>query len=365
MKKTSNKKTRLIIALNIFLVLLNYTIVFIAKKYPYLIEKYYSRKLFYTISKPLSFISNSFKFSLGEGLSFIMGAFLIILVIKSIYNLIKKEYSKTIVNLLIIVLFLVSIVTYYQLAWGLNNYRVSVEENFNLENEDINMQDLAASYKYLVLESNNLKNRLLKNNNVGVSKEYIYKNVYKGFENLNDEYPFISADKTIVKPLKISKIFSNSGYAGIFIPFLSEANINYMMPKFSTPFTASHEIAHKKGFASEDSANFVGFLACYSHSDNYFKYSAFHAMMNYVGNSLYQNDKELYREIAALRSQEVLEDIETNIAFWEKHEKEKSKEVHNKINDSFLKANNQPQGLVTYSKVTELFVKAHKAGMFN
>lgn len=268
-------------------------------------------------------------------------------------------------NLSILILLILSILTYYQLAWGLNNYRISVEENFNLASEDITIDDLAASYKYLVLESNRLKEELLRDYNIGISKEYIYKNVYKGFETVNDEYPFISDNKVIVKPLKISKIFSSSGYTGIFLPFLAEANINYMIPEFSQPFTASHEIAHQKGFASEDSANFVGFLACYHHSEDYFKYSGFRSMMNYIGNSLYKSDKELYKEIASLRSKEVLKDIENNRDFWEKHEKERSKEIHNKINDRFLKANNQPQGIVTYSKVTELFVKAYKSGIIN
>ena len=365
MKTPINKKIKIIVILNIFLIIFNYSIVLIARRYPDFIERYYSRKLFYSINNPLSHISNGFDFSLGEILVFILGAFLIILFLKSLYNLILRKYSKVLISLSIMVLLSLSILTYYQLVWGLNNYRVSIEENFNLDNEDINIDDLATSYRYLVVESNSLKEALLKNNNIGISKEYVYKNAYKGFEKLKDEYPFISDNKTIVKPLKISNIFSSSGYAGIFLPFISEANVNYMMPEFSQPFTASHEIAHQKGFASEDSANFIGFLACYYHRDNYFKYSGFQSMMNYIGNSLYENDKELYQEISSLRSKEVLKDIEINREFWKKHEKERSKEIHNKINDRFLKANNQPQGIVTYSKVTELFVKAYKSGIIN
>lgn len=365
MKKTINKKINLIMALNILLIIFNYSIVFIAKRNPNFIEKYYSRNFFHVINKPLAYISNRFHFSLGEIGVVIFGVFLIMLILKSLYNLILRNYSRALINLFIIILLVLSILTYYQLVWGLNNYRVSIEENFDLDNEDINIDDLAASYRYLVLGSNDLKIDLLKNNNNKISKEYIYKNVYKGFETLNQDYPFISDSKAIVKPLKISKMFSTSGYAGIFNPFLSEANVNHMMPLFSQPSTASHEIAHQKGFASEDSANFVGFLACYHHSDNYFKYSGFQTMMNYIGNSLYKNDKELYYEISSLRSKEVLKDIEINIEFWEKHEDEGSKEIHNKINDKFLKANNQPQGIVTYSKVTELFVKAYNSGIFN
>ena len=206
---------------------------------------------------------------------------------------------------------------------------------------------------------------LFRSNKPILSKKYIYNNIYKGFEKLNYEYPFISNSKTIVKPLKVSRIFSSSGYTGIYIPFLSEANINSMIPMISVPFTASHEIAHQKGFASEDSANFIGFLACYNHSEDFFKYSGFQSMMTYIGNSLYKNDKELYLKLSALRSKDVLKDISSKQVFWDKYENKKSKDIHNKINDSFLKANNQPQGIITYSKVTELFVKAYKSGIVN
>lgn len=365
MKKPFDQKAIFLIIINIFLVVFNFSIVFIAKKDPNFIEKYYSRKFFYNINKPLSYISSKFSFSLGEILIFILVIFILILLLKSLYNLLYSNFYRSIANLLILFLILLSILSFYQILWGLNNYRLTIEDNLNLHTEDIDIDDLANSYRYLVLESNKLKEEILAKDNEEITRDYIYNNVYKGFKNLNRKYPFISKDKIIVKPLIVSRVFSSSGYSGIYIPFLSEANVNSMIPMFSIPFTASHEIAHQRGFASEDSANFVGFLACY-HSDNiYFKYSAFQAMISYVGNSLYKNNKELYSEISALRNQDLLNDIDLKRNFWKKHENKKSKEIHNKINDSFLKANNQNQGLATYSKVTELFVKAYKLGIIN
>ncbi|MDW7669628.1 MAG: DUF3810 family protein, partial [Bacillota bacterium] len=103
----------------------------------------------------------------------------------------------------------------------------------------------------------------------------------------------------------------------------------------------------------------------YYHDDIYFKYSAYQAMMTYVGNSLYRNDPELYKEISSFRSDSVLSDIKDRIIFWDIHIKEKVNTAHNKVNDTFLKANNQPEGIASYSKVTELFLKAHKAGLIN
>jgi len=136
-----------------------------------------------------------------------------------------------------------------------------------------------------------------------------------------------------------------------------------MMPNVSIPFASSHEIAHQKGFASEDEANFIGFLACSNHEENFFKYSGYLYMMIYLGNTLYKNDMDLYLELSELRSNDVLEDLKIISEFWDTHKKEKISEIHNKTNDAFLKANNQSEGILTYSKVSELFIKAYKKGL--
>src|SRR6056297_15164 len=365
MNSSPKKTIFLILYINIFLILFNVLILLIAKNSTNLIENFYSRGLFLYINKPLSYINSYFSFSLGEITIGITLIILASLLVYFAYSLIIKKGKKSTISILLIVFMLLFNLSYYQLAWGLNNYRQDIEEIFEIKDVDVTLEDLEYSYRYLVEETNRLKD-ILDNNSLNyIDDKYIYTNTYKGYEKLNDEYSFIDDSKVIVKPLMISKFFSASGYTGIYLPFFSEANINEMVPRFSKPFIASHEIAHQKGFASEDDANFMGFLACYYHYDSYFKYSAYQAMMVYVGNSLYKNDHELYREISSLRSESVLNDIKTRVNFWDTHIKEKVNEVHNRVNDTFLKANNQPEGIVNYSKVTELFLKAHKAGIIN
>lgn len=365
MMKSQKKSIYLVLYINIFLILFNILILFIARNFSNLIENLYSRKLFLYINKPLSRISNFFNFSLGELTIALVLVIIFVLLIFFIYFLIIKKLQKSIISILLIIFILLFNLSYYQLAWGLNNYRQNVEEIFGFQDVDIEIDDLEKSYRYLVIETNRLKEMIENNNMEHIEDEYIYKNTYRGYQDLSKKYPFIDQNKVLVKPLKISRFFSSSGYTGIYLPFFSEANINYMMPLFSKPFVSSHEIAHQKGFASEDDANFVGFLGCYYHKDFYFKYSGYQAMLTYVGNSLYKNNPELYREISSLRSPGVLEDIKERIDFWDKHIIEKAKDTHNKVNDKFLKANNQPEGLVTYNRVTELFIKAHKAGLIN
>lgn len=348
---------------SVICLVLNYVVVRLAKHNQEFIEFTYSRKIFVGISSILNSINNIFPFSLSEVTYILLIVICTILMILGVKDLFIKRFSKALSKLLIIIMILCLNVLQFQITWGLNNYRYDIETLFNLENTSIEVEDLAKSFEYLVRKTNESKLQSL--TKTEPSTEFVRVNSYLGYEVLHKKYSFINPDKSLVKGLLISPIFSSSGYTGIYMPLFSEANINDMVHISGVGFTASHELAHQKGFASEDEANFLGFLACVYQDDAYFNYSGYLGMMTYVGNSLYENDKDLYREIAINRSDEVINDIRERQAFWEQYVNETTREVHNNVNDTFLKANNQPDGIVNYSKVTELFVKAYKSGLFD
>ena len=71
------------------------------------------------------------------------------------------------------------------------------------------------------------------------------------------------------------------GIKGYYNPFTNEANVNSRIPEILIPVTVYHELAHKKGFASESDANFIGFLNAYNNYDIDIQYSAnFFALIN-------------------------------------------------------------------------------------
>jgi len=365
LKSMNNKhKTKQITlaATSVICLVLNFLVANIGKNNPEFIEDYYSRGFYKGWSYLLTLVNRIIPFSLSEITYLLMIVFCLFLIVYSIKQLITKQLKQVLTRLLIIILILSGNVLYYQLSWGLNNYRQDVETLFELSERTIEVEDLAESFEYLIIQSNKYKK--LSNLNDSPSLKEIMNNAYIGFETLHTHYDFIDPTKSKVKPLLISSFFSSSGYTGIYLPLFSEANINVMPHISSQGFTASHELSHQKGFASEDEANFLGFLACISQEDPYFKYSGYQSMMVYIGNSLYKNDQELYYELAKLRNDDVTLDIILRREFWDEHIKETTSDVHNKVNDAFLKANNQPDGIVNYSKVTEIFVKAYKDGLF-
>ncbi len=339
-----------------------------AKGSPDAVEAIYSRTVYPFIAENLNAFSNRFPLSLGEIFVGLEVLLLIFIAVLAMMKSIKREFMKSLNCLLAAVLLLSVNLLLYEVQWGLNNYRFDSIELFELDTSEITVEDLAESYAFLVHQSNELKNRLMVE---GIDtkdekqKEVFLEDAYIGYVMLHADYDFISPKAVKVKELLISPIFSSSGYTGIYLPFFSEANVNSMPVPYSLPFVASHEIAHQKGFASEDEANFAGFMACYKHPDLLYRYSGIMAMASYVGSSLYDSDADLFDEIASEWSEDVLSDIRYRNAFWDVHVKEKRADVHNRINDTFLKANNQPEGILSYSKVTELFVRGYMSGLFS
>ena len=79
---------------------------------------------------------------------------------------------------------------------------------------------------------------------------------------------------------------SYTNITGIYSPFTAEANVNVSVPKSTLLFTTMHEMAHQRGFASENEANFIAYLTCIAHPDVDFQYSGYLNALNYVNRAL-------------------------------------------------------------------------------
>jgi hypothetical protein len=86
--------------------------------------------------------------------------------------------------------------------------------------------------------------------------------VNAGFATAAQGYPVLAGRCARPKPALSSPVLSWLGITGIYSPFTAEPNVNMNVPDPDLPFTASHELAHARGFAREDEANYLGSLAC-------------------------------------------------------------------------------------------------------
>ena len=172
------------------------------------------------------------------------------------------------------------------------------------------------------------------------------------FSRLSGHYPF-------PKPLINSWILSIQQVTGVYSPFTIEANYNRDIPYYDIPFTICHELSHLRGYMQEEEANFIAVLATIGSGDLYFNYSGYVSAWVYAGNALAKTDREKFSELYMKINPYTHQDMMYNNEFWDRYDT-KVAEVHEEINDAYLKSNGQTHGVQSYGHVVDLMLTYYK-----
>ena len=178
-------------------------------------------------------------------------------------------------------------------------------------------------------------------------------------ERLGEEFPVLAGFYPAPKPLLLSRILSVQQLCGVYSPFTVEANYNREMPLYNIPHTICHELSHLKGFMREDEANFIGYAACIHSEDLYFRYSGYLMGWVYAGNALTQADPEGFAALRSALPQAALTDLSYNNAYWDAFQG-KVAEVSTRVNDTYLKLQDQQDGIQSYGRVVDLMLAYHR-----
>ncbi len=345
---------------HLIVLIILYVLINIFSMYENAVETYYSRFLFKYISAVLNRISSLIPLSLSEIFLFIFILFIFIYIILFILKLKKLKHKVFILGFLgsslyKLMCFLLFIYISFMLLWGLNYYRVPLASY--LDDAEMNDENVAIVVNMLIAEANSLKSNIkndtqIHNMNLFIS---IFKSMNSNFESVYNEFSFLKGFfYSNPKPIFISKLFLYMQISGIYSPFTGEANINYPTPSYTLAFTVSHEMAHQRGIAYEDEANFIAYVANYNSKDLDIQYSAALGALMYCLSSL---DKGiLYNSIVKNIDKKVIDDIKYISNFWRVYDGPVST-VATEVNDTYLKANAQSDGVKSYSKVVNLIVK--------
>jgi len=169
--------------------------------------------------------------------------------------------------------------------------------------------------------------------------------------------PALTAPPKIVL---LSPWMSYLGISGIFIPFTGEANVNGTVPDWEIPFTAAHELAHQRGFAREEEANYVGYLACLAHPDRDFQYSGTFRAGLYALSALARADRKSYGELRGSLAAPLRRDLAALMA-WQRRYESRLVDVQDKVNDAYLKTQGQADGVRSYGRMVDLLLAERRA----
>lgn len=357
------KRTYLLLLLPFSMVLL-----ILAKQSLYFSEQVYAKGIYKILSQGYSLLTGILPISLAEILIVILPAIGLALLVRFFFLIITDKGKRS----LRIKLGVLNIVCTISVLWfsfllfgGLNYYRASFTQYSGLVIEKSSVKELYELTEILAREANELRAQVVTTDDEGVfrlsvNKYQLAKQASKAFEALSEDYPVLKGSYGPPKPILLSKIMSQTEITGIFIPFTMEANVNVDIPDYNIPVTMLHELAHVRGFMREDEANYLAYLAGMKSESIEFRYSSTMLALVMSGNALYKEDKELYYQVTEQYSEDVVKDFRDNSTYWSQFEDTIVSTVSNKVNDTYLKANNQTDGVRSYDRMLDLLLARYR-----
>lgn len=181
----------------------------------------------------------------------------------------------------------------------------------------------------------------------------------EAYDKACDKYSFLQRLDSRVKPVMLSELMSYTHITGVYSFFTGEANINVAFPDYTIPYTAAHELAHQRGIAREDEANFVAFLVSMESDDPYIRYCGYLNLYEYVASALSFADKELYFKVSSKLSLEVKYEMNAYSEFYQKYRDSVAADVSNAVNNTFLVIQGT-EGTKSYGMVVDLAVAYYR-----
>lgn len=310
----------------------------------------------------LAHLTSWIPFSLAEALLLFLPAALFLLIRTAI-----KYYSDTWHNTLVYMGILLSVasllITLLFCGFGTGYFGSTLDKKLGLDRRDVSAEELKYTAEILseavAEEAENVTFRYQNFSVMPYSLEEMNKKLLDAYDSISDKYSFIQRLDSRLKPVVLSEPWSYTHITGVYTYFTGEANINVNFPDYTIPFTAAHELAHQRGIAREDEANFMAFLVCIESDDPYIRYSGYLNMYEYVSSSLYSANAEMYFDVRNTLPTTVRAEMRAYSSFFDKYRDNMVADVSQAVNDTYLKVQGTA-GTKSYGMVTDLAVAYYK-----
>lgn len=325
--------------------------------YPEFVDTYYSQGFYPLISQFFRSLLGWSYISFGDiiyCLLFILSVRYVVLNWKKIRKK-PKAFFRDFIMVLSVVYFT------FHLAWGLNYYRVPLAKSLELK-ETYSFSELEEVTKSLIKKTNQLQFEISKDSTEKINIPYTRKEFFEltidGYQKLEQKLPQFAYNKPSIKNSLLSTMLSYMGYGGYLNPFTNEAQVNAKVPSFRFPIIAGHEIGHQIGYSAENEVNFIGYLVTSNNDNIYFKYAAYAYAASYCLSEIKRRDKTKAATLYATFNLGVKKNFDAYYAFWKAYDNPLEPVFKNVFN-TFLKANNQKDGIKSYYKIVTYLVAYH------
>lgn len=366
--KLTNKKIFILFGIFTGLALLSVAVYKITENFPEFITEHYSHGMFNIITMVGKGIAGIFPFSVGEILFLLLVvgiAFAFIYTItKTIIIIIRKQpffWQPAFRFFSLIVILAELALTMFIWGGGLNYNGMTISQQLNFPSRTYSASELYDMTVEYIEKANNLRISLPEAEDGSLEREYNFTEMSNLAREAYDRIPVRYSSTlatgyfTKAKPAMLSTWMCYTNITGIYPYLVPEPIINTKIPATSMATTMCHEMAHQRAIAREDEANYISFIACTSSTNSYFQYSGYYMAVINCLNSLYSVNYELWVDAWKQMSSEMVTDITASQKFWQQY-KTPVGEISEKVNDTYLQANNIKDGAASYGRLTDLLL---------
>ena len=312
----------------------------------------------------LAHLTGWIPFSLGE-------AMVIFLPVAAVFMIVRacRKYSDSWRSVFVYLGSVLSVVSLlfsvFVFGFRTGYYGTTVDEKLGLDRSVVSPEELyytaATLAAHVNSEAENVKYQYNDFSVMPYTFDEMSRRLVAAYDKVCDEYDFIPRLNSRVKPVMLSEPWTYTHISGVYTYFTGEANINTNFPDYTIPYTAAHEMAHQRGIAREDEANFIAFLVCISSDDPYIRYSGYLEVYEYVASSLYSADKNYYSAVYSSLKTNVRAEMAAYSAFFDKYRENVVANVSEAVNNSYLQIHGTV-GSKSYGLVVDLAVAYYRRG---
>lgn len=341
----------------------------LARRNVFVAEEVFAKRIYKVLSVTASTVTGVLPFSLAECIVLLGPLAVLLLLIRFIVHMVKhkeKRFERCMLAVLNVACTAAVILFVYVIGCGVNYHRVSIAEYREITVRDSSKEELFALCSELAEQASALRAELVEYEDeegvlrLPMSNRALGKLVRDAYENLGNELPVLAGFYPAPKGIGISKVFSAMEITGVFTCWTMEANVNVDIPDYSRASTMAHELGHLHGFMREEEANFLAYLACMSSDVPLLRYSGTMLALIYSGNALAAQDMELYGTLWAEYHEGMVRDLRDNREYWAQYEDTVISEAADKVNDVYLKVNEQEDGVKSYGRVVDLLLAEYR-----
>ena len=254
--------------------------------------------------------------------------------------------------------------TLFVFSFGMGYHTETLDKRLSLEKKEISVEELYLTARLLALKVNESAEGVRFGEDgfsvMPYARGEMNDRLMLAYDKLCDSHDFIQRLDSNIKPVLASNAMSYTHITGVYSYFTGEANLNVAFPDYTLPYTAAHELAHQRGIARENEANFIAFLVTECSEDAYIVYSGYLNLFEYVLYALANADATLATSVTDLLVPEVRRELIAYSNFFDKYRDSAAADISDAVNDTYLKLHGNTQGTGSYGLVVDLAVAYYR-----